>query len=269
MTRRLIPFLLPALFVSMATAEVPLSPNHEGLSAEGFPDPRPPHISDPVIFAEADRRITEELGSHLSLTLQGERSWTVRTSNYQGAKSDQEMSRASEIVYETLTDLSFHQMAENGYLMLDLDRLASHSAAPMKPVGETLFEDQAPDPRQLVEGVHHYLQRFEYGVPPENYFTPDQILQNGYGDCDSMAVFMAAILMGVDPEFRPRFIVFPDHVMLAVPIPPERGDAAILIDGEPHVLVEVAGKGFNVGQVPRPQRRLLKRGEYFVTAAAH
>lgn len=231
---------------------------------EGFPVPREPDISDPVIFTEAQHRVWKELGRDLRIEMKDNGGWTIASYNYGDPYVQAKLSRATEIVYQTLAELSYYEPTPTGYLMLDLDRLAMESVRPLQNITMDRFAGSADNPRKLVREVHRYIQSFDYGVPPQDFFTPDQVIQNGYGDCDTMAVFMAAILMGVEPDFRPRFIVFPDHVMLAVPIDPRRNDASVMIDGAPHVLVEVAGKGFDIGQMTRQRRQQLAQGDYYI-----
>ncbi|HKU94205.1 MAG TPA: hypothetical protein VJR58_02960 [Vineibacter sp.] len=73
------------------------------------------------------------------------------------------------------------------------------------------------------------------------YAPPAAMFKLNRGDCDSKTVALAAILRTLTPDRRLLFVTLPQHVALAVDLPPREGDAAVTYGGRAWLLLEPTG----------------------------
>jgi len=73
------------------------------------------------------------------------------------------------------------------------------------------------------------------------YAPPAAMFKLNRGDCDSKTVALAAILRTLTPDRRLLFVTLPQHVALAVDLPPREGDAAVTHGGRHWLLLEPTG----------------------------
>ena len=72
------------------------------------------------------------------------------------------------------------------------------------------------------------------------FYPPLRALERGYGDCDTKAALLAAILQNLTSQPMVGVHV-PKHYLLGIAGTPRQSQSYILHDGRPYVLVEAAG----------------------------
>src|SRR5262249_14958724 len=109
---------------------------------------------------------------------------------------------------------------------------------------------QAPanDDRTRIAHALNFVQAIPYDdlTDPRTtggieFAPPPAMFKLNRGDCDSKTVALAAILRTFTPGRRLLFVVLPQHVALAVDLPPQEGDAAVVHDGRNWLLLEPTG----------------------------
>lgn len=73
------------------------------------------------------------------------------------------------------------------------------------------------------------------------FAPPPAMFRLNRGDCDSKTVALAAILRTLTPKRRVLFVVLPQHVALAIDLPPQPGDATVAHDGQTWLMLEPTG----------------------------
>ncbi len=104
--------------------------------------------------------------------------------------------------------------------------------------------------QELVREVLTFLQDLPYGIPPgeingkiiAGLLPPPQSLLEGWGDCDTKALMMAATLAH-DPEIDIIFITVPKHMFIGIAGIPRPYDKFINYQGKRYILAEPAGPG--------------------------
>lgn len=119
----------------------------------------------------------------------------------------------------------------------------------VRPVVDALAGQSGPaDVRTLTERALNFVQSIPYDdlIDPRTtggieFAPPPAMFRINRGDCDSKTVALAAILRRLTPGSRILFVVLPQHVALAVDLPPRDGDAAVTYDGRRWLMLEPTG----------------------------
>jgi hypothetical protein len=133
---------------------------------------------------------------------------------------------------------------------LDYPVAARRYVAMLKPVAKALSM-QGPgtdDERSRVGRALNFVQSIPYDdlIDPRTtggieFAPPPAMFKINRGDCDSKTVALAAILRTMTPGRRIVFVTLPQHVALAIDLPPHEGDAAVMYDGRPWLMLEPTG----------------------------
>lgn len=134
-------------------------------------------------------------------------------------------------------------------IYVDHPEAARRYVAVLRPVAAALRAQDPDDaPRALVARALNFVQAIPYddlldarttgGV---DFAPPPAMFRLNRGDCDSKTVALAAILRTLVPGVRLLFVVLPQHVALAVDLPPGEDDARLIHDGQPWLLLEPTG----------------------------
>lgn len=103
---------------------------------------------------------------------------------------------------------------------------------------------------ELVEFLVKLIQDIPYGIPPSNIdgrsisgmLVPPQIMLEGWGDCDSKAVLLAAALVH-DSEARVVFLRVPMHILMGIEAVPRPFQKSISYHGRTYVVTDPTGPG--------------------------
>lgn len=88
--------------------------------------------------------------------------------------------------------------------------------------------------------VYREPATWEDGRKIMGFYPPPRALERGYGDCDTKAALLAAILLNLS-DSRMVGVHVPKHYLLGIAGQPRGDQAYITHEGQPYVLVEVAG----------------------------
>jgi hypothetical protein len=139
-------------------------------------------------------------------------------------------------------------------LFVDVPQMARRNRERVLPVANALQQLAAArggDEGWLIDAAVALVQTgLDYRQPAlwddgrkvAGFYPPARALEKGYGDCDTKAALLAAILMNVG---APRMIGVhvPQHYLLGIAGTPQPEQAYLRHDGETYVLVETAGPG--------------------------
>ena len=132
---------------------------------------------------------------------------------------------------------------------IDYPSAARRYVAGLRPVASALSA-QAPatDERARIARALNFVQAIPYDdlIDPRTtggieFAPPPAMFKLNRGDCDSKTVALAAILRTLTPGRRILFVVLPQHVALAVDLPPQEGDVSVMYDGRPWLMLEPTG----------------------------
>ena len=115
--------------------------------------------------------------------------------------------------------------------------------------------------RAGVQSIVSYVQSIPYGLPPNGYLYPDEVLKFNYGDCDSKSVLAAVLLRQFDPSLDYIFVDLPsvEHLIIGIDVEPAPGETSIMVGGRSYVLVEISGPAkAPLGVLSRSSRMALQ-----------
>lgn len=132
---------------------------------------------------------------------------------------------------------------------MDYPVAARRYVAILKPLASALSADMSgTDDRARVGRALNFVQSIPYDdlIDPRTtggieFAPPPAMFKINRGDCDSKTVALAAILRTMTPARRILFVTLPQHVALAVDLPPHEGDAAVTYDGRRWLVLEPTG----------------------------
>lgn len=221
---------------------------------------REPNFTDPVIQRAIRDALDDVFGDDLVIEFKSRRQWSIR-----GRPEDFETAR--HVVETAMADITYARQAADGRWQPDYYRITREAAPSLETYALDRFRPHREARRAFVEDLTAFAQLMPYRTPAQGFLSPRQTLDAGYGDCDSKAVLVAAMMTAVFPSLDPKFVMFPDeaHVMLAVDIPPLPGEYSVPVGTRQYVLLEVAGPGrFAPGDVPDDMRPALREGRAYV-----
>ncbi|TXL73661.1 hypothetical protein FHP25_19810 [Vineibacter terrae] len=132
---------------------------------------------------------------------------------------------------------------------MDYPEAALRYVAALRPVAGALSAQTGGlDERARLARALSFVQAIPYDdlISPLTtggieFAPPPAMFKLNRGDCDSKTVALAAILRTLTPARRLLFVVLPQHVALAVDLPPQEGDVTIAHGGHPWVMLEPTG----------------------------
>lgn len=137
-------------------------------------------------------------------------------------------------------------------LTVDVAQVVSRNLERVQPVAEALKRlaaERGYDRQWMMQAAIALVQSgLPYRRPPASadgrsllgFYPPAMALQRGYGDCDTKAALLAAILMNLG-DTPIVGVHVPDHYLLGIAAKPRGEEAFITHEGRTYVLVEVAG----------------------------
>lgn len=132
---------------------------------------------------------------------------------------------------------------------MDYPEATRRNVPGLRPVAKALAA-QTPgvDERTRLARALNFVQAIPYDdlTDPRTtggieYAPPAAMFKLNRGDCDSKTVALAAILRTLTPGLRLLFVTLPQHVALAVDLPPREGDATVPYGGRNWLLLEPTG----------------------------
>ncbi|TWT13780.1 hypothetical protein [Reyranella sp. CPCC 100927] len=132
---------------------------------------------------------------------------------------------------------------------MDYPEATRRNTSGLRPVAKALAAQTAGvDERARLARALNFIQSIPYDdlTSPATtggieYAPPPAMFKLNRGDCDSKVVALAAILRTLTPDRRLLFVTLPQHVALAVDLPPREGDAVIAQGGRNWLLLEPTG----------------------------
>ncbi len=158
-------------------------------------------------------------------------------------------------------------------LYVDVPQMARRNRNRVQPVAtalQRLAAEHGGDTGWVVDAAVAMVQTgLEYRQPAlwdegrkvVGFYPPARALEKGYGDCDTKAALLAAILLNLD---APRMIGVhvPQHYLLGIAGTPQPGQAYLRHAGETFVLVETAGPALRRrGDIADTTQAALRRRE--------
>lgn len=119
------------------------------------------------------------------------------------------------IIERVAADRSLAFRSPDGKWRPDYGRTAERAMLDLPPaLTSTLKDGQAPQ-RDWLSALVSHVQAIPYGIPPNGFLFPDEVLKFNYGDCDSKSVLAAAIIKKIDPHLDYVFVDLPsaDHLL--------------------------------------------------------
>jgi len=113
----------------------------------------------------------------------------------------------------------------NNYVIPDYNAMVGYYRDYAEPLYQMLVATTGRGNQQArVQTLLKFMQDIPYGIPPDNLndrvisglLPPPQLFTEGWGDCDTKAVMMAAILSH-SPDTRVLFLTVPRHVLYRSP----------------------------------------------------
>ncbi|RDD63485.1 hypothetical protein [Ferruginivarius sediminum] len=154
----------------------------------------------------------------------------------------------------------------NDLLRPDYRKVASRSAALMRPLADAIAQQAGGDRRARIELALAFLQGIPYDRLTDRdasngigFAVPAQMLHLNRGDCDSKATMLAMLMDHLAPAVENAILLLPGHAILAAALPVRAGDRTMKLDGRTYVLMEPAGPAvLPVGRIGDDSRRLLR-----------
>lgn len=137
-------------------------------------------------------------------------------------------------------------------LFVDVPKVVERNRARVRPVAAALrqlAEQQGQGTDWMIEAAIALVQdglayrqpsTWDGGRKILGFYPPPRALERGYGDCDTKAALLAAILQNLTRSPLVGVHV-PQHYLLGISAVPRDGQKYILYEGRPYVLVEAAG----------------------------
>ena len=218
-----------------------------------FPDYQDPNLVARIDAAVLDRfegRIEFHPSSSLSYTIQGERhlNWQIKR-------------KVRATVDEEAGNYAMTRRGRDGKWRPDYARIAKTAELSLDPTAVAAVKRLGGAPRDLVAAIARQIQSIPYGIPPNGFLYPDEVLKFNYGDCDSKSVLAASLMRHLAPDLDYIFVDLPsaDHLLMGVAVSPNPGDDVITVKGETYVLVEMAGPArLPLGKVARQSRGAIR-----------
>lgn len=145
-----------------------------------------------------------------------------------------------------------HTPGRTPRLQVDIAKVVARNRERVRPVAlalRRLAAEHGQDETWAVEAAIALVQGgLDYRTPPTQdrgrktlgFYPPPLALERGYGDCDTKAALLAAILQNLSDA--PLIGVHvPQHYLLGIALPPRPGQAQLRFGGQVYVLVEAAG----------------------------
>jgi hypothetical protein len=148
-----------------------------------------------------------------------------------------------EIVEKIAADRSLTFRGPDGKWRPDYNRTAQEATINLPPALVRSLKEKNAAPRAWLAALVSHVQAIPYGIPPNGFLFPDEVLQFNYGDCDSKSVLTAAIIKKINPDLDFAFVDLPsaDHLLLGVALEPHPGDQTVRLKGKTYVLADVSG----------------------------
>ncbi|NGY06381.1 hypothetical protein [Solimonas terrae] len=140
------------------------------------------------------------------------------------------------------------------HLYVDIAQVVQRNRARVQPVAAALRRvaaEHGHDTRWTINAAIALVQTgLLYRKPSQSedgrqilgFYPPPRALERGYGDCDTKAALLAAILQNLT-DTPIIGVHVPQHYLLGIAIPPAADQATLRYDGKPFVLVEASGPG--------------------------
>jgi hypothetical protein len=137
-------------------------------------------------------------------------------------------------------------------LYVDVPKVVERNRARVKPVAAALRQlaaERGEGNDWMIETaialvqdglVYRQPSTWDGGRKILGFYPPPRALERGYGDCDTKAALLAAILQNLTRSPLVGVHV-PQHYLLGISAVPRDGQKYILYAGKPYVLVEAAG----------------------------
>lgn len=228
----------------------------EYLNRLDLPTYRKPSLQDPNLQTALKERLTAHFGREVRIQFPEDGSYRLV------ARQQHLFDPARNLVENALAELTFSVLTAENKWRPDYYRVTQRFVDPLRRYGQSRFGAFAGMPRLIVSSVQLLAQDITYKLPDLGYMMPSEVLLRGYGDCDSKATLVAALVAGLAPSLTLRFIEVPavDHLLIAVSLPPEPGEMAVQLEGQQMLLLEVAGPGrFPPGIMAPPVKESMNR----------
>jgi hypothetical protein len=132
---------------------------------------------------------------------------------------------------------------------MDYPEATQRYVAGLRPVANALSSQTTGlDERARLARALNFVQAIPYDdlIDPRTtggieFAPPPAMVKLNRGDCDSKTVALAAILRTLTPARRLLFVTLPQHVALAVDLPPREGDATVVYGGRTWLMLEPTG----------------------------
>jgi hypothetical protein len=153
---------------------------------------------------------------------------------------------------------------DGGAISVDHARLAAEYATVLLPVASAV--GTLPDPRDQANLLLGFIQDIPYEARvnggDKGYRRPLALIDRNRGDCDSKSTLFLALMAASHPEVGTAIVYVPNHALVALRLPVEKGDATVKIDDEKWVLAEPVGPAeVSVGEVGKEHVKQAKKGE--------
>ena len=144
--------------------------------------------------------------------------------------------------------------SDRTHLFVDIAQVVQRNRARVRPVAAALrrlADERGHDMQWTIDAAIALVQTgLVYRKPSQRedgrqilgFYPPPRALERGYGDCDTKAALLAAILQNLTNA--PIIGVHvPRHYLIGIAGTPRADQAALQYDGRPFVLVETSGPG--------------------------
>lgn len=220
-----------------------------------------PDYSDPDLVARINTAFEETFAEPIVFVSHSSRSYTYETP----LRPTWTLKRKVRgLVEDVAAEQTMARPGRDGKWRPDYGRIAREAKLDVPSDLATKVAASGLDRRSWVGALADHVQKLPYGIPPNGFLFPDEVLRFNYGDCDSKAVLAAALIERVDPDLDYAFIDLPqaDHLLLGVVVEPRDGDHTVRAKGKTYVLVEISGPAvLPLGDVaPRSAVALAKHG---------
>ncbi len=96
-----------------------------------------------------------------------------------------------------------------------------------------------------VQSILYYVTNIPYKI---NHFTahsPQQTIQNNFGDCDDKSNLLISLLHELNIESY--FVLVPKHIFVIVALPKLHNKKALYLNGQPYYILESTAKDSAIG----------------------
>lgn len=221
-----------------------------------------PDFEDEVLSGRIQGALQRTFGKWVSFHGRGALSYTyeVQIPLSPGTKED-----IVRVIRTVAADYSHATPGPDGKWQPDYARIASTTelrgmAASPDKSRALMATREGRTQRARVQSIVSFVQSIPYGLPPNGFLFPDEVLTFNYGDCDSKSVLAAVLMREVDPSLEYIFVDLPsaEHLVIGVGIDPLPGETTIKVGGRSYVLVEISGPAMApLGMLSRSSRTAL------------